>query len=342
VFEPIRELAERYNVLQSAMAAGERIFGILDEDTEGGPSSVADSVKACEAEERADEQGQSNATSRPAAHRKQGPQAESRTDSSPDSHREPTAPLGGDPKTPMIAFDNVSFAYPNGPDVISNVSFEVQRGQRIAIVGHTGAGKTTLVSLLCRFRETDRGRIRVAGRPIDLIEHRDLRRRIAIVQQEVFLFSDTIAANIRRGQPSMTDERMHEMSRAVNADRFIEKLPDGYESRLRERGANLSSGQRQLVAFARALASDPEILVLDEATSSVDSETEQWIEDATATLLSGRTSLVIAHRLSTVVNSDLILVMHKGKLHESGTHEDLLALGGLYHRLYHLHLTGQS
>lgn len=242
----------------------------------------------------------------------------------------------------MISFDNVSFAYANGPDVLSEVSFEVKRGQRVAVVGHTGAGKTTLVSLLCRFRETDRGRIRVAGRPIDLVDHRELRRRIAIVQQEVFLFSDTIAANIRVGDPSMDDARLRQLAAAVNADRFIDKLPEGYETELRELGANLSSGQRQLLSFARALAADPEILILDEATSSVDSETEHWIESATATLLEGRTSVVIAHRLSTVVNADLILVMHKGRLHESGTHDELLAAGGLYHRLYHLHLTGHA
>jgi ATP-binding cassette subfamily B protein len=350
VFEPIRELAERYNVLQAAMAAGERIFGILDSDTEAGPSSVRESVAACEAEERAEDELPAPASARAAVQHssdngEQGaPAAAARElgDTNGETRREPTPAFGSDPNTPMIAFDDVSFAYANGPDVISNVSFEVQRGQRVAIVGHTGAGKTTLVSLLCRFRETDRGRIRVGGRPIDLIEHRDLRRRIAIVQQDVFLFSDTIAANIRRGDPAMTHERMAAMSRAVNADRFIDKLPDGYETPLRERGANLSSGQRQLLAFARALAADPEILVLDEATSSVDSETEHWIEDATATLLAGRTSLVIAHRLSTVVNSDLILVMHKGRLHESGTHDELLAQGGLYHRLYHLHLSGHA
>lgn len=322
VFEPIRELAERYNVLQAAMAAGERIFGILDAETEAGPRSVAESVAAAEAEERAAEAtlpGQGS-TSAP----------------------RDAEPFGTDPDTPMIAFDNVSFAYANGADVLSEVSFEVKRGQRVAVVGHTGAGKTTLVSLLCRFRETDRGRIRVAGRPIDLVDHRELRRRIAIVQQEVFLFSDTIAANIRVGDPSMNDERLRQLAAAVNADRFIDKLPEGYDTQLRELGANLSSGQRQLLSFARALAADPEILILDEATSSVDSETEHWIESATATLLEGRTSVVIAHRLSTVVNSDLILVMHKGRLHESGTHDELLAAGGLYHRLYHLHLTGHA
>lgn len=341
VFEPIRELAERYNVLQSAMAAGERIFGILDAETESGPSTVADSVAAAEAEQRA-AASENHGTHGDERHAASAATASRHNGRAASAKPEPAPPFGSDPETPMIAFDDVSFAYANGPDVLSHVSFEVRRGQRVAIVGHTGAGKTTLVSLLCRFRETDRGRIRVAGRPIDLVDHRELRRRIAIVQQEVFLFSDTIAANIRMGDPTMDDERLLTMARAVNADRFIDKLPDGYETMLRERGANLSAGQRQLLSFARALAADPQILVLDEATSSVDSETEHWIESATATLLAGRTSVVIAHRLSTVVNSDLILVMHKGHLHESGTHDELLAKAGLYHRLYHLHLSGHA
>ncbi|MFT7464147.1 MAG: ATP-binding cassette subfamily B multidrug efflux pump [Pseudohongiellaceae bacterium] len=344
VFEPIRELAERYNVLQAAMAAGERIFGILDSDTESGPCTVAESVAAANAEEAA-----ADANAGWPKHSTQGedvPAISPVISSVASSVAQPTSPsragFGSDPRTPMIAFDDVSFSYTKGPAVLSNVSFTVQRGQRLAIVGHTGSGKSTLVSLLCRFRETDRGRIRVAGRPIDLVDHRELRRRIAIVQQEVFLFSDTIAANIRMGDPTMDDARMKILARAVNADRFIDKLPLGYETMLQERGTNLSSGQRQLVSFARALAADPEILVLDEATSSVDSETEHWIESATATLLEGRTSVVIAHRLSTVINADLILVMHKGQIRESGTHDELLAKEGLYHRLYRLHLSGHA
>jgi ATP-binding cassette subfamily B protein len=233
----------------------------------------------------------------------------------------------------------VSFAYPKGDDVLHDVSFTIGRGERVAVVGHTGAGKSTLVNLLCRFHETPHGRILVDGKDVCSLPHAELRRHIAIVQQDVFLFSDTIAANIRMGDDTMPPERVTDMARAVHANRFIDKLPDGYETALAERGSNLSSGQRQLLAFARALAAEPQILILDEATSSVDSETEALIEDATSVLLQGRTSLVIAHRLSTVVGCDRILVMHKGELREQGTHDELMAAKSLYHRLYKLHLS---
>jgi ATP-binding cassette subfamily B protein len=232
----------------------------------------------------------------------------------------------------------VSFSYPSGPPVLKDVSFRIGAGERVAVVGHTGAGKTTLVNLICRFHETPRGQILFHGRDIDSLSHLELRSRIAIVQQDVFLFSDTVAANIRMGGHDLPLERVREVARAVHADGFIGRLPRGYDTVLQERGANLSAGQRQLIAFARALAADPELLVLDEATSSVDSETEGLIEDATRVLMQGRTCLIIAHRLSTVVQSDRILVMHKGELREQGTHEELLRQRGLYHRLYHLHL----
>jgi ATP-binding cassette subfamily B multidrug efflux pump len=326
VFEPIRELAERYNVLQAAMAAGERIFGILDAPTERGPRDltqiIADAQNAGQEAERSPTGLSAGGVL--SAEDAAGQAASNGT------------------RVPAIEFQDVSFAYPSGGDVLQSVSFRIERGQRVAVVGHTGAGKSTLVNLLCRFHETDRGTVRVAGRDVRDIDHRDLRRRIAIVQQDVFLFSDTIAANIRMGDRGLSDERVAEVARAVNADRFIKRLPKTFETELLERGSNLSSGQRQLIAFARALAADPEILVLDEATSSVDSETERWIDEATATLLEGRTSLVIAHRLSTVVHADCILVMHKGELREVGTHDELLAAKGLYHRLYHLHLAATS
>ncbi|GJM22570.1 MAG: xenobiotic ABC transporter ATP-binding protein [Planctomycetota bacterium] len=308
IFEPIRELAERYNVLQAGIAAGERIFGILDAPTENGKQDLEQIVADTAAEAERTEPLVTLAQAREK-----------------------------DQSGPAIRFDNVSFAYGDGPDVISNVSFDVQRGQKVAVVGHTGAGKTTLVSLLCRFHDTSRGKVELFGNDVHDLSHAELRRRIAIVQQDVFLFSDDIAANVRMGEP-LSDERLHEVARAVNADRFIDPLPDGFATRLLERGSNLSSGQRQLIAFARALAADPDILVLDEATSSVDSETEHWIEEATAALMQGRTSLVIAHRLSTIINADKILVFHKGELREAGTHDELLALKGLYHKLYHLHL----
>ena len=292
VFEPIRELAERYNVLQAAMAAAERIFGILDTPTE--------------------------------------------VDAPADGPALP-APSRG---VPAVAFEDVSFAYGGGPPVLQDVSFEVAPGERVAVVGHTGAGKTTLVSLLCRFYETEHGRILVHGRDVRAVPQHELRRRITVVHQDVFLFSDTIGANIRMGDPGMTDERVAEVAAAVEADDFIRRQPQGFATRLLERGSNLSTGQRQLVAFARALAAQPDVLVLDEATSSVDSETEAAIERATARLMQGRTCLVIAHRLSTVVNADRILVMHKGRVHEQGTHAQLMARRGLYWKLYRLHLLG--
>ena len=302
VFEPIRELAERYNVLQAAMAAAERIFGILDTPTEV-ESPAAD--------------GAAGAPAGPAL----------------------PAPARG---VPAVAFDHVSFAYGGGPTVLHDVTFEVAPGERVAVVGHTGSGKTTLVSLLCRFYEVEpgQGRIRVHGRDVRAVPQRELRRRITVVHQDVFLFSDTIGANIRMGDPEMPDERVAAMAAAVEADDFIRRQPQGYATRLLERGSNLSTGQRQLVAFARALAAQPDVLVLDEATSSVDSETEAAIERATARLMQGRTCLVIAHRLSTVVNADRIVVMHKGRVHEQGTHSQLMARRGLYWKLYRLHLLG--
>jgi ATP-binding cassette subfamily B protein len=314
VFEPIRELAERYNVLQAAMAAAERIFGILDTRTEDAPPLARVT-------------GRELPTSLP------------RADEVPAALEQAPRPAPGDAAEPVaIEFRHVSFAYPTGSQVLDDVSFRIGRGERVAVVGHTGAGKTTLVNLLCRFHETPRGTILIEGRDIDTLSHHELRKRIAIVQQDVFLFSDTIAANIRMGDESMTQQSIEAMATAVHADGFIRRLPQAYATPLNERGSNLSSGQRQLVAFARALAADPEILVLDEATSSVDSETEALIEAATARLMQGRTSLVIAHRLSTVVRADRILVMHKGRIHEQGRHEELLAQRGLYWRLYRLHL----
>ncbi len=364
VFEPIRELAERYNVLQAAMAAGERIFGILDAPTEEGQVAIAATIATVDAESRAD--GAPDPTQLRLFHKPTAATAQAMAPAttaepalnghgaSPDLSREvegnrlssdaalSAAQAGTKAGAPGIDFDTVSFSYPVGADVLSEVSFRIEPGQKVAVVGHTGAGKTTLVNLLCRFHETDRGVVRVGGTDVREIPHTDLRRRIAIVQQDVFLFSQSIAANIRMGDKSLSDERVRAAATAVNANRFIDALPDGYGTELQERGSNISSGQRQLVAFARALAADPEILVLDEATSSVDSETEHWIEEATATLMRGRTSLVIAHRLSTVVRADCILVMHKGELREVGTHEELLEAGGLYHRLYHLHLAASS
>ncbi len=240
-----------------------------------------------------------------------------------------------------IVFENVWFAYgddENGePDwVLEDVSFIVAPGEKVAIVGHTGAGKTTLINVLMRFYDVQRGRILLDGVPIDRVRLDDLRSRIGLVLQDVFLFSEDVAYNVRLGSPEIDDESIAEAAERVGAADFVDRLEQGYKQPLGERGATLSVGQRQLVSFARALAFDPQILVLDEATSSVDSEIEAKIEEATDELLLGRTSLVIAHRLSTVQNADRILVMHHARLQEEGTHEELLEAGGLYARLHEL------
>ncbi|MBT8488969.1 MAG: ABC transporter ATP-binding protein/permease, partial [Gemmatimonadetes bacterium] len=255
-----------------------------------------------------------------------------------------------DPETPralpaggrgQIVFENVWFAYGDDEDgepdwVLEDVSFTVAPGEKVAIVGHTGAGKTTLINVLMRFYDVQKGRILLDGVPIDQVRLDDLRSRIGLVLQDVFLFSEDVAYNVRLGSPEIDDESIAEAAERVGAADFVDRLELGYKQPLGERGATLSVGQRQLVSFARALAFDPQILVLDEATSSVDSEIEAKIEEATDQLLQGRTSLVIAHRLSTVQNADRILVMHHARLHEEGTHEELLEAGGLYARLHEL------
>jgi ATP-binding cassette subfamily B protein len=240
-----------------------------------------------------------------------------------------------------IEFRDVSFAYGEGEDgtpdwVLRNVTFRVAAGEKVAIVGHTGAGKSTLINLLMRFYEAQEGEILLDGTSVKRLALDDLRGRIGLVLQDVFLFSRDVRYNIRLGAEEIDEEQVRAAARRVGADEFIERLERDYRQELGERGASLSVGERQLVSFARALAFDPAILVLDEATSSVDSEVEARVEAATDELLRGRTSLVIAHRLSTVQNADRILVLHHGELREQGTHDELLAEGGLYARLHEL------
>jgi ATP-binding cassette, subfamily B, multidrug efflux pump len=297
-FEPIRNLSDQYNTLQSAMAASERVFDVLDHD-EAFPEPDEDTL------------------------------AEGR--------------IGG-----RIEFRDVWFAYGNHPEtgepdwVLKGVSFVAEPGQTVALVGATGSGKTTIINLLLRFYEVQRGDILVDGRSIKDYRQQDLRNHIGLVLQDVFLFSGTIIDNITLGDPAKKREDVDRAIALVGADRFIQRLPDGLDHRIGERGVTLSYGQRQLVSFIRALVYDPEILVLDEATSSVDTETEELVQRALDVLMQHRTSLVVAHRLSTIQHAAQILVMHKGEIRERGTHHDLLAQGGLYRRLYEVQYAGQE
>lgn len=290
-YRPISDLSEKYNILQSAMASSERIFGILDREPKitdpASPSTIPD---------------------RPSE----------------------------------VVFENVSFSYNKDTEVLHDVSFRVRAGEKVAIVGYTGAGKTTIISLLSRFYDVEQGRILIDGVDVRQFRLTDLRRHIATVLQDVFLFSGSVAHNIHLGDPSITEERMRDVARYINAERFIERLPNKYDEGVGERGSSLSVGERQLLSFARALVYDPKILVLDEATSSVDTETEFLVQDALRKFMKGRTSIVIAHRLSTIRYVDRIIVLHKGRIVEEGTHAELLAHAGHYAKLYELQFKDQE
>ena len=293
-FRPIMDISDRYALLQSAMAASERIFELLITplEPEGGPRRNTS---------RADHGGR-------------------------------------------IEFRNVFFKYdPDAVDwILKDVSFKLEAGQSLALVGATGSGKTTIVNLICRFYDVQEGEILVDGLDVREWHAEELRRRISIVQQDVFLFSGDISANIRLGETTIGAAEIEQAARYVNAAPFIERLSQGYDHAVAEGGSTLSAGQRQLLSFARALAFDPEILVLDEATSSIDTETEQLIQDATAKLMNDRTSIVIAHRLSTIRNADQILVLHRGEVRERGRHEELLRQSGIYARLHRLNYGGPA
>jgi ATP-binding cassette subfamily B multidrug efflux pump len=262
-------------------------------------------------------------------------------DTQPDVQDKDNARSGADIRGD-VAFSNVFFAYDEEKWVLKDIKLSISPGERVAIVGHTGAGKTTLASLLSRFYDVQRGSIRVDGVDVRDYEQNSLRRQIGVVLQDVFLFSGSIDYNIRLGDPNMSEETVRACAEYVNAAKFIDKLPGGYSYDVGERGCNLSAGQRQLLAFARTLAHNPRILVLDEATSSVDSESEALIQDAIEKLLEGRTSIVIAHRLSTVQHADRIIVMHHGEVREMGSHQELLAKRGLYYTLYRLQYQDQN
>ncbi len=240
-----------------------------------------------------------------------------------------------------IEFRDVHFAYDGITEVLKGISFTVKRGETVALVGATGAGKSSIINLLCRFYEFQQGDVLIDGRSIRTIQQETLRRHIAVVLQDVFLFSRSVDENIALGRPEVPRERVLEAARALGAAEFIERLPHGVDTNVRERGAVLSVGQKQLISFCRALATDPDILILDEATSNIDTETEQLIERSISTLLKGRTSIVIAHRLSTIQRADRIVVLHHGHVAEQGSHQELLALDGLYAKLYRLQFTEQ-
>ena len=296
-FRPIQDLSEKFNILQSAMAASERIFKLLDE-----PITI---------------------------------------DTNPNAQIQ-VAPRG------EIEFRNVWFSYRNVGEpqdedwVLRDVSFRVEPGQNFAIVGHTGAGKTTLISLLLRFYDIQRGQILLDGVDIRLLNMQELRKNFGIVLQDPFLFTGTLESNVRLGTPGITAEAVEHALQEVGLGDYLKGLPEGLASEVNERGSTLSVGQRQLISFARALAHNPRFLILDEATSSVDTKTESQIREALDRLLSGRTALVIAHRLSTIQHADRILVFHKGRLREQGAHQDLLAQRGIYYRLYQLQYKEQE
>ncbi len=295
-FMPLRDLSAKYSVMQSSMASAERIFQLLDTEPE-----VADRHGALEH----------------------------------GGEVTPGAARG------TVTFENVWFAYGGEPEadedwVLRDVSFTVEAGERVAFVGPTGAGKTTVLKLLTRLYEPTRGRILLDGVDLRGYTQEALRRRVGMVLQDVFLFSGSIHENIALDRDDIDEARVREVCRAVQADRFIERLPEGYATEVRERASNFSAGQRQLLSFARALAHDADVLVLDEATSSIDTETEALIQQGIHALMEGRTALVVAHRLSTIEDVDRIHVLEQGRLAESGSHADLLAQGGLYQRLYHL------
>jgi len=307
-FRPISDMSEKFNVLQGAMASSERIFALLDT-----PVSV--------------QSGQSG---------RSGPGTRDSGFDTRQSLPESRIPNPESRNIGRIAFENVTFAYVEGEPVLRNVSFDVEPGQRVAIVGATGSGKTTIVSLLLRFYDVQQGRITVGGVDIRDMDLRRLRAMFGLVLQDVHLFSGTIGGNVRLGNEAIDDATVRRAVDAVHAGTFIDRLPGGLETPVAERGATLSVGQKQLLSFARALAFDPPVLVLDEATSSVDTETEMLIRDAVKVVMRGRTTIAIAHRLSTIQDMDRIIVLHKGELRESGTHQELLTQRGIYHRLYQL------
>jgi ATP-binding cassette subfamily B protein len=323
-FRPIQDLSEKYNILQSAMAAGERVFKLVDTKIE---------VTSPEVTKRPEGAGRIEFDHVWFAYNAPGhSDGGTRVPASPEA-----AASGGRAGTPVVPPEILE------PDwVLRDVNFVLEPGETIAVVGHTGAGKTTLISLLMRFYDVQRGAIRIDGVDIKEMNLDDLRSRFGVVLQDPFLFSGTVGGNIRLGTARIQDADVEQAAEDVNLADFIRTLPGGFKEEVRERGSTLSTGQKQLISFARALAHNPKILILDEATSSVDTETEFRVRDALNRMVEGRTALIIAHRLSTIQRADKIIVMHKGKVREMGSHQQLLAQRGIYYKLYQLQYKDQE
>jgi ATP-binding cassette subfamily B protein len=331
-FRPIQDFSEKYNILQSAMAASERVFKLLDTPAEITSPAVTKSPVG---------PGRIEFDHVWFAYRDTPVEAGKSAGESPaatQSGRPPgnLAPGNGGVGT---SFRPVQAE----PDwILRDVSFTIEPGETVAIVGHTGAGKTTIISLLMRFYDVQKGAVKIDGVDVKDMDLSDLRRRYGVVLQDPFLFTGTVEGNIRLGTKEITDEDVEKAAEDVNLADFIRALPQGFKEEVRERGSTLSTGQKQLISFARALAHDPKILILDEATSSVDTETEMRVRDALNRMVEGRTSVVIAHRLSTIQRADKIIVMHKGQVREVGTHQQLLAQHGIYYKLYQLQYKDQE
>jgi ATP-binding cassette, subfamily B, multidrug efflux pump len=338
-FRPIMDFSEKYNILQSAMAASERIFKLLDTPVEIVSPAV---TKKAEGPGRIEFDHVWFAYRDVAAENvdtKRSRASLDRTAEGGHPHMTNDPHMGGD----LHVAGHPDLSVVATPDwVLRDVSFAIEPGETVAIVGHTGAGKTTLISLLLRFYDVQKGAVRIDGVDVKEMYLPDLRSRFGVVLQDPFLFTGTIGGNIRLGSERIQDEHVEKAAEDVNLGDFVRALPNGFNEEVRERGSTLSTGQKQLISFARALAHEPKILILDEATSSVDTETEFKVRDALGRMVEGRTSLVIAHRLSTVQRADKIIVMHKGQVREMGTHQELLAQRGIYFKLYQLQYKDQE